>query len=70
MKQFKMKISTQTDNNMRKNVATNKSYLLRKIGYNIKTLHFMQNSILKQPKVAEKGVDYMVQAGPVREQPV
>ena len=31
MKQFKMKISTQTNNNMRKNVATNKNYILRKI---------------------------------------
>ena len=30
----------------------------------------MQNSILKQPNVDEKGVDYMVQAGPVRGQPV
>ena len=32
MKQFKNKISTQTNNHMRKNVATNENYVLRKIG--------------------------------------
>ena len=53
MKQFQMQVSTQTDNhNLRKNAATNKIYILRKISWNLKTLtfqnqHLMQNSILE-----------------------
>ena len=53
MRKFKMQISTQTDRENQKNVATNDNCILRKVGLKFQNPSFnpMGNSILEQPKV-------------------
>ena len=58
MRQFKMQISTQTDNNKtrEKNVATNENCILRKMSLKFQNLifkFFLQNSLPEQAEVAE-----------------